>query len=189
MTGLPQLKTRRLILRPLALHDAPAMADLCGRDFEVARWLSGATWPYEEGSAEEFVGTIVGSDPRETEATFAITLGGVFIGVVAVEAPGDLRELPDLPTVGYWIGRAFQGHGYAREAVEAVLDWAFDFYSTMAIGARAYEDNTRSRVLLRRLGFRPAAMTERFAKPLDRKVSNVVVRLSRADFDARKEVA
>ncbi len=189
MTVLPNLKTRRLILRPLDTADASAIADLCGKDFQVARWLTGSSWPYVDGAAEAFVRSVVGTDPFETEATFAVTLGGVFIGVAAVEPPGDLDTLPDLPTVGYWIGRAFQGHGYAREAVEAVLEWAFDAYGTEAIAARAFEDNTRSRALLRSLGFRPHSMTERFARALDRKVSNVVVRLERADFEMRKEPA
>ena len=189
MTTLPVLKTRRLVLRPLETRDAEAIADLGGRDFEVVRWLTSASWPYVEGEAEEFVGKIVGTDPFQTEAVFVVTLGGVFIGAVAIQAPGDLTELPDLPTVGYWLGRAFQGHGYASEAVEAVLAWAFQAYEAQAIAARAFEDNTRSRALLRKMGFRPYSLTERFARALDRRVSNVVVRLDRADFDARKASA
>lgn len=187
MITQPELKTRRLLLRPLESRDAPALADLGGRDFEIARWLTGTSWPYMDGEAEAFVSTIVGTDPLLTEAVFVVTLGGVFIGIVAVEAPGDLDDLPDLPTLGYWIGRPFQGHGYASEAVETVLGWAFDAYGTDAIAARAFEDNTRSRGLLRKMGFKPYSMTERFAKALDRKVSNVVVRLDRADFEARRE--
>lgn len=189
MITLPELKTRRLVLRPLDARDASAIADLGGRDFEIVRWLTGASWPYVEGEAEAFVGKLLGTDPMETEAVFVVTLGGVFIGVVAIEAPGDLDDLPELPTLGYWLGRAFQGHGYASEAVEAVLDWAFKAYGTQAIAARAFEDNTRSRALLRKMGFKPYSLTERFSKPLDRRVSNVVVRLDRSEFEARREMA
>ncbi len=189
MITLPELKTRRLVLRPLEEDDAAAIADLGGRDFEIVRWLTGASWPYVEGEAEDFVSKVVGTDPMETEAAFVVTLGGVFIGVVAVQAPGDLVELSDLPTIGYWIGRAFQGHGYASEAVDAVLEWAFEVYGTDAIAARAFEDNFRSRGLLRKMGFKPYSITERFSRALDRRVSNVVVRLARADFEARKEAA
>lgn len=186
---LPELKTRRLILRPVALSDAEAMATLAGRDFEVARWLTSFTWPYEDGAAEAFLKSVVGTDPFQTEALFAITLGGVFIGVVAVEPPGDLDELPGLPTLGYWLGRAFQGHGYAGEAVEAALSWAFEVFEADAIAARAFEENFRSRGLLRKMGFKPYCMTERFSRALDRRVSNVVVRLEHADFEARRKAA
>ncbi len=189
MITLPELKTRRLVLRPVQMADATAIEELAGKDFNVARWLTSFSWPYEDGSAEEFLGSVIGTDPLETEAIFAITLGGVFIGIVAVEAPGDLAELPDDPTVGYWIGRAFQGHGYATEALEAVLAWAFEIYKADAVAARAYEENTRSRALLRKAGFKPYALTERHAKALDRKVSNVVVRLERNEFEAGRQVA
>ncbi|MEL7528546.1 MAG: GNAT family N-acetyltransferase, partial [Pseudomonadota bacterium] len=87
------------------------------------------------------------------------------------------------------IGRPFQGHGYASEAVEAVIEWAFAAHGTEALAARAYEENFRSRGLLRKLGFKPYSMTERFSRALDRKVSNVVVRLARSDFEARKAAA
>ncbi|WP_269584058.1 GNAT family N-acetyltransferase [Roseibium sp. Sym1] len=189
MSMLPELKTRRLVLRPIAMSDAEAIVALAGRDFEVARWMTSFTWPYEDGAAEAFLKTVVGKDPLKTEALFAVTLGGVFIGVVAVEPPGDLEDLSDLPTLGYWLGRAFQGHGYASEAVEATLAWAFDAFRTDAIAARAFEENFRSRGLLRKMGFKPYSMTERFSKALDRRVSNVVVRLERKDFEARKEAA
>jgi ribosomal-protein-alanine N-acetyltransferase len=189
MMSLPELRTRRLVMRPLEARDADAIADLGGRDFEIVRWLTGASWPYVEGEAEDFVSKIVGTNPLETEAVFVVTLGGVFIGVAAIEAPGDLKDLPELPTVGYWIGRAFQGHGYASEAVEAVLEWAFKTYKTDAIAARVFDENTRSRGLLRKLGFKPYSLTERFAKALDRRVSNLIVRLERSDFEARRELA
>lgn len=189
MTALPELKTRRLVLRPITLGDTEAIVELAGKDFEIARWLTSFSWPYEDGSAEAFLDTVIDQDPLETEAVFAITLGGVFIGVVAIEAPGDLEELPDAPTIGYWIGRAFQGHGYAGEAIETALDWAFEAFGTDAIAARAYEENTRSRALLRKVGFKPYSLTERFAKALDRRVSNVVVRLSKADFEKRRQPA
>lgn len=187
--NLPELRTRRLVLRPIAMSDAEAIIELGGKDFAVARWMTSFSWPYEDGSAEEFLKSVVGKDPLKTEAVFAITLGGVFIGIAAVEAPGDLEDLSELPTLCYWIGRAFQGHGYASEAVEAMIDWAFSAFDTDALGARAFEDNFRSRGLLRKLGFKPYSMTERFSKALDRRVSNVVVRLARSDFEARKEAA
>lgn len=186
---LPELKTRRLVLRPIAMSDAEAMVELAGKDFEVARWMTSFAWPYEDGAAESFLKTVVGKDPFQTEALYAITLGGVFIGVVSIEPAGDLDDLPDLPTLGYWLGRPFQGHGYASEAVEAALGWAFEAFGTNAIGARAFEENFRSRGLLRKMGFKPYSMTECFSRALDRRVSNVVVRLARPDFEARKEAA
>ncbi|MEJ8476494.1 GNAT family N-acetyltransferase [Roseibium algae] len=186
---LPVLKTKRLLLRPLQTGDADAIATLGGRDFEVARWLTGCSWPYQDGEAEEYVAKTLAAEPMEAEAVFAITLGGVFVGVIAIEAPGDLAEEPECPTLGYWLGRPFQGFGYADEAVEAILGWAFRTHDCQAIAARAFEDNVASRGLLRKHGFKPACKTMRFAKPLDRDVSCIVVRLERAAFDRRRAAA
>lgn len=186
---LPVLNTRRLVLRPLCAGDAEAIETLGGRDFEVARWLTSFAWPYEEGSAEKFIASVLIADPLKTEAVFAITLGGVFIGVVGIEAPGDLADQPECPTIGYWLGRPFHGFGYASEAVTAALDWGFDAFGCKAIAARAYEDNSASRALLRKMGFRPVGKTVRFAKALDRKVTNIVVRLDRANFPTDRMAA
>ncbi|ADZ72563.1 GNAT family N-acetyltransferase [Polymorphum gilvum] len=187
--SLPVLTTRRLVLRPLQADDAEAVAALCGRDFAVARWLTSCSWPYEEGAAEAFVTAARAADPARDEAVFAVTLGGVLIGSVAVQAPGDLSEAPDCPTLGYWIGRPFQRAGYSAEAAQAALDWGFAMHACPAIAARAFEDNAASRAVLRRLGFRPAARTMRYAKALDRKVPTIVMRLGRADFEARRIAA
>lgn len=180
--SLPTLKTRRLVLRPMQESDAEAIATLGGRDFEVVRWLTGCSWPYEEGDAEAYVATVLNGEAKKGEAAFAITLGGVFIGSIAMDAPGDLPEQPECPTIGYWIGRSFQGFGYSKEAALAVLDWAFEAYECQAIAARAFEQNEVSRGLLRALGFKPVGTTQRFAKPLDHEVDCVVLRLERDAF-------
>ena len=186
---LPVLTTRRLILRPLERTDVNAIEEIGSKDFEIVRWLTGASWPYVEGEVEDYVDKVIAANPLEREAVYAVTLGGVFIGVAAIQAPGDLEDLPDLPSLGYWIGRPFQGHGYAKEAVCSVLAWGFDAFQTDTIVARAFEENSRSRGLLRKLGFKPTGMTVRFSKSLDRKVSNIVVKLDRADFEKFREAA
>ncbi|MFD1695643.1 GNAT family N-acetyltransferase [Roseibium aestuarii] len=190
MSALPTLVTRRLVLRPLQPEDAVTIAALGGQDFAVARWLTGCSWPYQEGDAESFVAEALAADPLTHEAVFAITLGGVMIGCISIEAPGDLDDMPDCPTLGYWLGSVFHGFGYATEAARAVLDWGFVAHDCQAIGARVFEENVVSRKVLRKLGFRPWGMTTRFARPLDRKVNCVVMRLERsADASADRTVA
>lgn len=185
---LDHLRTRRLVLRPLACQDAEAIERLGGRDFEVARWMTGFAWPYEEGSAREFVSEAMSFDPIEKEAIFAVTLGGIFIGVTAIEAPGDLEEHADLPTLGYWFGRAFQGFGYATEAARATLGWAFEAHSAPTIAARVFEDNQRSRKLLKRIGFVETGRCSRYSKARGESVENVIMRLPRSNFDQRSQI-
>ncbi|SHL31094.1 GNAT family N-acetyltransferase [Roseibium suaedae] len=185
----PSLTTRRLVLRPLERRDAESIAMLGNRDFAIVRWLTGPSWPYEDGEAEAYVEKVLSGSQAET-AAFAITLGGVFIGAIELTAPGDLDgEQSDCPTVGYWIGRSFHGFGYASEALQAVLDWAFEVQHCPAVAARAYEENAASRALLRKHGFAPAGKDVRFSRPLDRKVTSIVVRLDRAAYEAGRVAA
>ncbi len=186
---LPELKTRRLVLRPLTAGDADAIANLAGRDFRIVRWMTSFSWPYVEGTAERFIAAQDHADPLKSQATYAVTLGGVFIGLMALQAPGDIREEPKCPTLGYWFGWPFQGFGYGTEAARAVIEWGFEAFDCEAIAARVFEDNAASRALLRRIGFEPVAVTQRFSKALDRRVPNVVVRLDREVFEAERAAA
>lgn len=180
----PALATRRLDLRPPRPGDAEAFASLCGRAFEVARWLTSPAWPYREGDAEAYIARAVASDRLAEEAVFAVTLGGPVIGCVSVTAPGDLASAPELPTLGYWLGQPFQGFGYATEAATAALAWAFEAHDCTRIGARVFADNHRSRRLLARLGFVETGHMRRFARPLGREVDNVLLICDRPRFQA-----
>lgn len=172
-----RLATRRLVLRPLQQADAGAIDTLCVHDFEVLRWMTSLPWPPEDGATADFIAAAADQDPVSGEAAFAVTLGGILIGLVSITAPGDLAEHPDCPTLGYWIGRPFQGFGYAGEAATAALDWAFAAHGCKAVAARAFADNAASRKVLARLGFRETGRMTLRSRALQREVENVVLRL------------
>lgn len=187
---LPRITTRRLVLRPIRMEDAAAIIELGGKDFEVARWMTSFPWPYEEGAVEGFLQSVLGEGAAANAAVFAITLGGIFIGLVSIDVPGELSgEGIDHPTIGYWLGRPFQGFGYGSEAAQAAVEWGFENHTCDAIAARVFEDNKASRGLLRKLGFKPFGKTQRYSRALDRKIDNVVVCLTRNDFDMQRAVA
>ncbi len=60
----------------------------------------------------------------------------------------------DSASLGYWMGAAFEGHGYMREAVGAVTRWAFSALALWRIEAGIVPDNARSRRVLEASGFR-----------------------------------
>lgn len=150
------------------------------------RWLTSLPWPPADGAATAFVDTAFKSDPLEQEAIFAVTLGGVLIGVTTIQAPGDLAVHADCPTLGYWIGRPFQGFGYASEAATAALEWAFATHRCEGVAARVFADNDASRKLLLRLGFRETERMMRRSRALGREVENVLLRLKRGERQRRE---
>lgn len=54
--------------------------------------------------------------------------------------------------IGWRLGRAHWGRGYAREAASACLEWAWEHLDVPTIAAVTVPGNTRSRLLMERLG-------------------------------------
>jgi RimJ/RimL family protein N-acetyltransferase len=59
------------------------------------------------------------------------------------------------PEIGYGILEAFQGRGYAAEAVGLALQWAFRHPEIKAVEAETDPDNIASQRVLEKCGFRP----------------------------------
>ncbi|SFQ49538.1 ribosomal-protein-alanine N-acetyltransferase [Lachnospiraceae bacterium XBB1006] len=60
-----------------------------------------------------------------------------------------------LPEIGYGINEAYQGKGYATEAVNAVVKWALSKPRVNAVEAETAPDNRASQKVLKKCGFQP----------------------------------
>lgn len=61
--------------------------------------------------------------------------------------------LPKSGEVGYWLGKSYWGHGFASEALEALLSVAFDYLPLNYVHASTATYNTASKNVLLRAGF------------------------------------
>ena len=140
---IPVLATERLVLRAPRRCDAKVIAALAN-DRRIAANTARIPHPYRVDDAEQFIAAV---NKREGEACFVITLDGAPIGICSV----DLRE--DGPEIGYWLGVSYWGHGFATEAVRALIDHAFGNleHETLISGARV--NNPASRRVLEKCGF------------------------------------
>ena len=55
---------------------------------------------------------------------------------------------------GYWIGEPYWGKGFATEALNKVLDFAFDELQIVRVQAFVFEGNTASERVLEKCGFK-----------------------------------
>lgn len=141
------LRTPRLVLRPAEAADAPAFTRLW-TDAEVRRYLGGPVAQDRLGAyRRHFAGrpglfAVAARDPE------AAVLGSVTIDTVSRFAGRREVSYSFLPE--HW------GHGYAREAVAAAIDWAFEHVPSddPSVVAVTQEANLRSRRLLEALGMR-----------------------------------
>ncbi len=139
----PVLETERLTLRAPRHGDVKAIAQIVN-DRRIAENTARLPHPYGVDDAQTFVNAV---NRRDGEATFVVMLDESVIGVCGVDPRDDGLEL------GYWLGAAYWGRGYATEAVRAVIDHAFGelCHDTLAAGARV--SNPASRRVLEKCGF------------------------------------
>ena len=141
--GIPVLSTERLVLRAPCREDAKAIACLAG-ERRVAVNTARLPHPYGLGDAEAF---IAAANRQDGEVVFTITLGDRAIGACGV----DPRESG--PEIGYWLGLPYWGHGYATEAVRALIEHAFADLQHEALQASVRVSNPASRRVLEKCGF------------------------------------
>jgi RimJ/RimL family protein N-acetyltransferase len=138
------LKTTRLVLRPPLATDARAIARLAN-DRRIANNLRRLPHPYSRSDAEAFLDQLAASD---SERVFLIERDGAPIGMIGLDfARGEAPEL------GYWLGVAHWGKGFATEAARALIDYAFEEFPVDQLLAGARVTNPVSRRVLEKCGF------------------------------------
>lgn len=146
-TGFTELRTPRLVIRRFTVADAEAFAAYRS-DPEVARY-QGWDAPYRLDQAIAFISGLPDPYTPGEWCQLAVTVDGRLVGDVALYTDTD----PRLGRIGFTLGRDAQGHGYATEAVRAVLDYAFA-RGARRIVADCDTRNAGSIGLLERVGMR-----------------------------------
>lgn len=146
----PFLMTPRLTLRPLEKRDVDAVFAMM-RDDETMRF-----WDWPAFKDRDVVADIV--DAQLTD----VTAGTAMYWAVALSGDGDVVGSCDLSDidrhhkraeVGFLFSRAYWGNGYAREAMEAIVEFAVADLKIERLWARFHTGNAASQRLLERLGF------------------------------------
>jgi RimJ/RimL family protein N-acetyltransferase len=147
-----ELVTPKSTLRAPLLSDAADIAAAC-QDGEIQRWVP-IPVPYALSDAVSFVRDV--SDPgwaSGSTCTWAVVTADRFAGVVSVDRISDGEA-----TVGFWMAPERRGRGLARDAVQAVIDFAFaprpDGLALTRLEWHAYAGNLGSACVARSVGFR-----------------------------------
>ncbi|MGA8155176.1 MAG: GNAT family N-acetyltransferase [Rhodoplanes sp.] len=139
------LETERLILRAPQPADALLIAALVN-DRRIAENTARIPHPYRLADAEDWI-SLANADPRD-KTLLITTRDGTIAGACGLE----WRDGPN-PEIGYWLGVPYWGHGYATEAVRALIDQAFGDLGYEAVEAGARTTNAVSRRVLEKCGF------------------------------------
>jgi [ribosomal protein S5]-alanine N-acetyltransferase len=154
MKVVPELKTRRLIVSSLTLemvHAAMSDRDLLGRLLEAD---IPDDWPNSEFAS--FLPVLAQDLLREPGL-------GEWMGLVIQQREpvlvGDIgfKGLPDAEgtvEIGYSIVPDYQGRGFATEATQAMVGWAFEHQSVERVTANCLNDNQASIRVLQKVGMK-----------------------------------
>jgi RimJ/RimL family protein N-acetyltransferase len=149
------MQTNRLVLRPTCGSDADRAFEIQS-DWEVTRMLRMASFPPDR----EEIGRWFAEHRREWMAgeayRFAVELQGRFIGVVDIDAIAQGEG-----ELGYWFEPARWRRGYASEAAQAVVRFAFEEVGLTRLRSGHAVDNLASGKVLLKLGFCPLDTVQR----------------------------
>ena len=142
ITSLP------LVLRAFAAGDAARVAELCS-DPGVALTTAAVPYPYPVEAASAWIASHRDAREAGTAWTYAITRAedDALIGAIDVRTSTE----PEL-VMGYWIGRAYWGRGYATTAVRALIAMTFLGLESDALGASHLARNPASGRVLEKCG-------------------------------------
>lgn len=141
--------TARLALRPYDLDDVEQVHDVLYGDADVMRHLGGAV---SRAATREALEAYVAQQEAAGYSFYAVVERetGLIAGEAGLFPLGG--EGPEVE-LGYVLGRAWQGRGFAVEAGHALLAEAFGPLALARVVAVTREANDRSRAVLARLGF------------------------------------
>ena len=149
MNERPTIQTDRLLLRPFALEDASMVQTLAGEK-DIASTTLNLPHPYEDGMAEEWIGTHQDRYEKGESVVLAIVLNDnrTLIGAIGLEINKD----NDRAELGYWIGKPYWNKGYCTEAARAFIQHGFDVLGLVRIHASHFGRNPASGRVMQNIG-------------------------------------
>jgi [ribosomal protein S5]-alanine N-acetyltransferase len=150
MGEIPQLVTERLVLRPFHVSDGPSVERLAGAR-EVADTTLAIPHPYPAGGGAQWIATHAAFWERRENLALAICsraspdelLGTISLHLSLTHAHAE---------IGYWIGVASWGNGFATEAAQALTSYAFDELRLHRLQGRHFTRNPASGRVMQKLG-------------------------------------
>ena len=139
------IQTPRLVIRKPKMDDLNHIHAAKTQVWpELQKWMS---WAYDTEAD-------IASTRRFIEAEAFNPLCGFiretqdFVVSTGIDVAG-----PDEYATGYWVAEKYLGQGYATEATNAILRYAFNVLNAKAVHINYYGGNDKSRRVIEKLGF------------------------------------
>jgi len=145
------ITTERLVLRLFQKSDAAAVTKLCN-NYNIYKDTLYLPYPYSIEDALSWIEHHLDNFNANKSYEFAITdkESGELYGAIALSNNQKFSN----GEIAYWIGEEFWGNGYATEAAQAILQFAFDEKQYHKVFARYFHSNPASGRVMQKLGMK-----------------------------------
>lgn len=178
MTALPTLETARLKLRPYSNADIPELLPLIGAH-EVAATTLRIPHPYTEDDARSFI-AMMAENPNRMWLAVTLRNDGRQIGGMGLTL--DLQN--QHAELGYWLGVAYWGKGFATEAAREMVRYGFESLDVHRIFASHFKGNSASGRILQKLGMSYEGCLREHIRKWNRFIDSELYGLLRNDWPA-----
>lgn len=151
MLTQPILETTRLILRPLALVDAPSIQRIASIR-EIADTMISIPHPYPDGKAIRYIQREIIEYAAGNSVAFAIERkpDREFCGVIEVREIDREHAQAEL---SFWLAPEVWGQGYMSEALQPIISYGFEDLDLNRLYAYHMVRNLGSGKVLQKNGF------------------------------------
>ena len=184
-----RIETERMTLRPPDHGDYRAWAEL--RD-DSAAFLSPwePVWSPDHLSRKAFTNRVYWARRTMAQGSALPVLmmrrsDGALLGAITLD---NIRRGPvQAGTLGYWIGQPFARQGYMREAILAMVHYAFTSLDLSRIEAACLPENHASRGVLEKTGFKYEGVAQSYLQIAGRWRNHVLYANLRSDRRGRTD--
>lgn len=119
-----QIITRRLSLELIDSESAKELATLVSRSSSLHQWVDWCHPEFTEKEAERFILATRLNWVKAEAFGFGIydRSSRQLMGMIAIN---EFYHTFNMASLGYWVADEFQQHGYAKEALDAVIEFCF----------------------------------------------------------------
>jgi [ribosomal protein S5]-alanine N-acetyltransferase len=191
MSVASAIHARRLLLRPLTLHDFDEWREVRRRCHD---WLT--KWeprriPGQPDTVEDRQAFSARCSVRMREIQlgtgygFGIFVDGAFAGEININSIH--RGAHQSAYVGYWIDQRLAGNGYMPEAVVAALRFSFETLALHRMQISVIPRNTASRRVVEKLGIRDEGTAVRYLEINGVWEDHIRYAITAEEWEARRE--
>lgn len=149
------MTTERLVLRLFQATDAEAVTKLCN-NYNIYKNTLYLPYPYSLNDALTWMEHHYDNFMADHSYEFAVTdknTGEVF-GAISLSNNKDFNQ----GEIAYWIGEPYWGNGYATEAAQSILQFAFEEKKLHKVFARYFSSNPASGQVMEKIGMTQEGM-------------------------------